>query len=447
MPESIIRRNLSTILVAAVTAAVTGGGTAVAATVVDFARNADKVDNIHAAPATTTSRASKLIATDANGKLPAGIIPSTINVDKVDGLHAVTSGSTSKAGKLVATDSKGQFPTSVIPKDATPFAQYVVVRSDAGSAALNAARLQAKINGVAATKDKRYVVLVEPGAYDFGAGRLTMKPYVDVVGAGPGRTVVSSTGGATAGDAAVVLAADSALRQLSVTVLASNATAAPYVGGVAFDQYSGPAEVTDVEIDVAYSMPQSGAGRAYGVRHTGSANYLTLKRVDISVANGGVTNHGVYNTAFLTAEDTTAYANGGAPHNYGIETVGEASPYMTYSSVTLTDSAFYAYNGGVNWGLKSYDGGGTLVRTRLHGSIGLEGYTAADVYQGFEIDGGTIEGSASTVVLYPRNTAKVWRGAQLSGGPVNNFGGATGTVTCAGVHDENRTFFASSCPS
>ncbi len=443
MPESFVRRNLSTILVAMVTAAVTGGGSAVAATVVDFARNADKVDNIHAGPATTASRANKLIATGEDGRLPVGIIPPA-NADKVDGLHAVTSGSTAKAGKLVATDGSGQFPTSVIPKDATPYSRYLLVRGDAGTAAQNAARLQAKVNSVTGSATNRYVVLVEPGAYDFGTGRLTMKPFVDVVGAGPGRTVLTGGGGATDDAATVRLAADSALRQVTVRARASSATAAAYVGGVTFAEHSGGGEVTDSEIDAGYAMPQSGAGKAYGVRHTGA--YLTLRRVTIDVFNGGETNHGVYNRGFLTAEQTTAIANGGAPKNYGIETDGEASQYMTYSAVTLTDSAFSAHNGGVNWGLKSYNGYGRIVRTRLEGSIGLESHTADLVEETFEIDGGTLAGSASTIVLYPRNSARIWRGAQLDGGPVNNFGGATGTVTCNGVYSETRVFHASSCP-
>jgi hypothetical protein len=449
MSESFVRRNLTTILVAMTTAAVTGGGTAVAATAVDYARNADKVDNIHAAPATATgSKAGKLIATGSDGKLPPGIIPVPTNADRVDGLHAVGASAASKAGKLVGTNSAGQFPASVIPKDATPFAQYVVVRADAASAAANATRLQSKVDGVAATAtaDKRYVVLVEPGAYAFGTGRLTMKPYVDVVGAGVGRTVLTGGGGASAGAATVVLAKESALRQLTVKTVAANATAAAYAGGIAFSDVSGGAEVSDVAVDVAYNAPQaSGSGRAYGVRQTGWE--LTLRRVDISVNNGGITNHGVYNTGFLTAEQTTAYANGGGQYNYGVETDGQADPYMTYSAVTLTDSAFAAYNGGINWGLKSYNGYGKLVRTHLTGSIALESHSAPDVAESFEIDGSTLEGSASTLVMYAGNTANVWRGTQLRGGPVNAYAGATGTVTCRGVFDENRTFSASTCPS
>ena len=166
----------------------------------------------------------------------------------------------------------------------------------------------------------------------------------------------------------------------------------------------------------------------------------------LNVNNGGASNHAIYNNCFLVAEQTTRYANGSADYYYGIETDGIASPYMTYSSVRLTDSEFSAYNGGVNWGLKSYDGNGTIVRSVLHGSIGLESHSAADVHTSFQIEGSTLAGSASTIVLYPRNEARIWRGSQLDGGNVNNFGGATGTVSCTGVYNEAYTFYASGCP-
>lgn len=447
MPESFVRRNLTTIVVAGVTAAVTGGGTAVAATIVDYARNADKVDNLHAVPASATARAGKLVATGADGRLPVGVIPpaNASNSDRVDGLHAVGSTSTAKAGKLVATDGSGVFPTSVIPKDATPWSRYVVVRSDAGSAAANATRLQQKVNALTGSATSRWVVMVEPGAFDFGAGKLTMKPFVDVVGAGVDRTVITGTGGSSADAATVQVSKDAALRHVTIRTYATSAAAAAYVGGIVNVDATGDAEVSDVDVDVAYQSPQAkGSGTAYGVRNAGWS--LSLRRVSISVVNGGASNTGVHNKGFLTAEQTTAFANGGASYNYGVEVDGEASEYMTYSAVTLTDSAFASYNGDVNWGLKSYNAYGTIVRSRLEGGIGIEAHSADNVYETFQIEGSTVSGSASTIVLYPRNTAKVWRGSQLAGGPVNAYYGATGTVTCTGTYDENLAFSTSGCP-
>ena len=82
------RRNLTTILVAMVTAAVTAGGPAIAATIADYARNADKVDGKHAVAAgsTVANRKGKLVATSATtGRLPDNIIAKAPDAQKLDG--------------------------------------------------------------------------------------------------------------------------------------------------------------------------------------------------------------------------------------------------------------------------------------------------------------------------------------------------------------------------
>lgn len=89
----LFRQHLTTIVVATVTAAVTAGGPVIAATVVDFAHNADKVDNRHAVGAGTSSskRAGKLVATDGSGRLPNNIIAKAPNSDRLGGFtHAQT---------------------------------------------------------------------------------------------------------------------------------------------------------------------------------------------------------------------------------------------------------------------------------------------------------------------------------------------------------------------
>lgn len=83
------RRNLTTMLVAMVTAAVTAGGPALADGVrhAMFAHNADKVDGKHAvgAGATNAQRTGKLVATDANGRLPDNIILKAPDANRLDG--------------------------------------------------------------------------------------------------------------------------------------------------------------------------------------------------------------------------------------------------------------------------------------------------------------------------------------------------------------------------
>ena len=71
-----LRKHGTTIVVAMVTAMLVASGPAIAATVVDYARNAGKVDGKSAvgAAATPTQRAGKLVATNKQGYLPGTII-------------------------------------------------------------------------------------------------------------------------------------------------------------------------------------------------------------------------------------------------------------------------------------------------------------------------------------------------------------------------------------
>lgn len=80
---ALLRRHASTMLVAFVTAAVTAGGPAIAASIADYAKDADKVDGKHAVGAGTsvTNRAGKLVATNATtGRLPNNIIASALDL-------------------------------------------------------------------------------------------------------------------------------------------------------------------------------------------------------------------------------------------------------------------------------------------------------------------------------------------------------------------------------
>jgi hypothetical protein len=82
--------HLRTFVIAVVAAAVTAGAPAVAATLADYAKNADKVDGRHAvsAHASSDDRAGRLVATNARGRLPNDIIATAPNAELVDGLDS-----------------------------------------------------------------------------------------------------------------------------------------------------------------------------------------------------------------------------------------------------------------------------------------------------------------------------------------------------------------------
>ena len=83
------RRDLRTVVIAVVAAAVTGLAVPAVSAVVR-ATNADKVDGRHAvgSGATQAERARKVVATGRNGKLPNAIIAKAPNANKLDGLDS-----------------------------------------------------------------------------------------------------------------------------------------------------------------------------------------------------------------------------------------------------------------------------------------------------------------------------------------------------------------------
>ena len=86
-----VRRHANTFAVAFVTAAVTAGAPAIAATIADYARDSDKVDGRHAVGARTSiaERKGRLVATNADtGQLPNNIIARAPDANRLDGLNS-----------------------------------------------------------------------------------------------------------------------------------------------------------------------------------------------------------------------------------------------------------------------------------------------------------------------------------------------------------------------
>src|SRR5438309_5940631 len=83
---SFLQRHLTTVLVAFVTAAVTAGAPAIAASMT----NADTVDGFHAVSCKSqlNNRGRKLVATCPSGYLPAGIVKEVPLADTLNGLAA-----------------------------------------------------------------------------------------------------------------------------------------------------------------------------------------------------------------------------------------------------------------------------------------------------------------------------------------------------------------------
>ena len=124
-----IRRHLTTIIVAMVTAAITAGGPALAAAVAE-AVNADTVDGKHAvgAGASVANRKGKLVATSGTtGRLPNNIISKAPNANQLDGIDST--GFLRKGAKAADSDkldglTSSQFARAVMPRGGLMTGEY-----------------------------------------------------------------------------------------------------------------------------------------------------------------------------------------------------------------------------------------------------------------------------------------------------------------------------------
>jgi hypothetical protein len=113
-----IRKNVQVIVVAFVTASLTAGVPAVASTIVDYARNAGKVDGFRAVgPTSDASRRSRvLVATGRTGYLPSDIIRKAPNSNLLDGADSSafykTTDTVAEATHAVDADTLGGLAAS-----------------------------------------------------------------------------------------------------------------------------------------------------------------------------------------------------------------------------------------------------------------------------------------------------------------------------------------------
>jgi hypothetical protein len=158
--------------------------------------------------------------------------------------------------------------------------------------------------------------------------------------------------------------------------------------------------------------------RFLAVRNTGGGSFAIAiynqnaspKITNVTAsASGGTSNYGVYSVSFSpTMTNMTVSASGGT-NNFGV--------FNNSSSPTMTNMTASALGGTFNSGVYSWNTG----TIRIHHSV--------------------IKGTMHTVFNGPGTTTFVGN-TQLDGGAVSN----SGTLTCAGVYDENYTFYPSTCP-
>jgi hypothetical protein len=190
------------------------------------------------------------------------------------------------------------------------------------------------LNGISGNSSTDpYLLKIEPGVYDIGNNGLTMKSYVDIEGSGENATFITATrgnsGGVTSTAAAVIGAANSELRNLTVT----NTSAANYGAGF-YSIGVGTRRISNVTINSTGALTSS-----IGVYVTTSTTLNAYRATVTATGVGGTTSAigllGSTGTTIGILNSTiTGKGAGGTGVNYGVESV-HSTCVMTIDSSTI----------------------------------------------------------------------------------------------------------------
>jgi hypothetical protein len=256
----------------------------------------------------------------------------------------------------------------------------------------------------------RYLVWVAPGTY---TETVTMKQYVDIEGAGEMVTRIVNAGGANS--ATLLGASNAELRYLTV-----ESTSFPWATAI----LNANASPSMLHVTAISSLPTSDASSgtrntsgsspdiytSTGIRNTsGSSPIMTDVTVSATVGLSAL-GYGVYNdSSSPMMKNVTISVSGGNIADYGV--------YNNNSSSTMKDVTISVSGGTGNYGVYNLGSGNF----------------------GVTIDDSMIAAPGVTINNSQSYATRVGA-SKLEGGPVY------GNVTCAGVYDENYTFYPNTCP-
>jgi hypothetical protein len=297
---------------------------------------------------------------------------------------------------IVSTTSGFRFPDGTFQTTAARKGQNVkgVAKSSRDYTTVGAALTSIADNSTA----NHYLIYVAPGTY---TETVTMKPYVDIEGAGELTTKITWVGSVSNTTGTVVGASNVELRFLTVENMGGNTKA------IAIYNSSASPRLTHV------MATASGAMQIQRIYNDSSSPAMT--NVMVSASGASSTNFGVENDSGSSPAITNGMVSAsGGTNNYGV--------YYVVGSATINFSAISAGGGTNNYGIYNFAFTSTNYTVTVNNSL--------------------VNGSSNSIYNDSHFTTRVGA-SQLSGGPVAANGG---TLTCAGVYDENYAFFASACP-
>jgi hypothetical protein len=317
-----------------------------------------------------------------------------------------------------------------------------------------------------------YLIKVMPGVYN---ERVVMKEYVDIEGSGELNTKITYTGSSTLSQATLKGANNAELRTLTVentggdnfsiaiyndstsprlTQVTASASGGTQSFGVSNTSSSSPV-MTDVSATASggsnnntgvyngLSSPEmtnvrasaSGGTQSYGVYNYGSSP----KMMDVSAsASGGTNNRGVYNNGSSPVMTNVSASAEGGINNRGVNNSDSSSPVITALNAS-------ASGGTDSFGVFNDSSSATIRNSVISASGATNNYGIFNIALGgsykVTVDNSQITATSNTIRNDAEFTTRI--GASLlSVGIVTG----TGTITCAGVYNQDYTFYASTCP-
>ncbi len=431
---------------------------------------------------TATAAASAADAALLGGQSPSYYLDwshlSGVPTDLLDGDADVLGGLACAAGEVAKWTGSAWTCSSA---GAALSRTYVVGPS--GTAAQNGAALLAALASIPtpSSQEEAALLKIEPGLYDLGSANLLMKPWVDVEGSGEKSMyeLTQITADWCGAGAAVVVAGNSELRDLGVENTCAGTSA---IGVLVDGDWASIRHVTIfVRGDLQYSMGLSVAGNTVSVWDTSvHSQYATTWGRAIQITGAGIViEHTIADVWTAGADEATAIWVGGdsawlshvrASAHGGVENVA----ILGYADRPTLESVWARAEAGTAntaiWlegpddlevrDVQTWNTDGTAIylyqtqqatirlrNVEMGGSpetglmVGSGGPEPIDV----TVESSAILGSTATLDLSGVTSLSVRVGSsRLAGGPPTITG--TASLVCAGVYDENFTFYPDSCP-
>jgi hypothetical protein len=297
---------------------------------------------------------------------------------------------------------------------------------------------------------------IMPGVYDIGAMTIQMNSYVDIEGSGENTTKITGNFGENWWTGVIDGADFSEIRFLTV----ENAGGGAYAVAIALENVS--PKITNIK------TISSGATENVGIICFSNCS-PTLTNVT-SVAAGGTLTIGVYidDTSSPKISNVKAYASDGN-RNIGFDMDTNSSPVMTNvtavatggsknhaihiqraSTPVIINARIIASDGTEeNYGFWNVTAASpTLINVMADASGGMKNYGV--YYNNVGYSGGTLRIDHSVIkgttgAIHTDDSSNTYT-TQI--GSTRLLGSVTGDGTnkCAGVYDDNYTFYANSCP-